>query len=168
MKTNNWTTPARIRYWESLKGRKQEKSPNWKGDLIGKSQVHRWLDTMFGKPRTCVNPNCPKKSSTFDWCLITGKQYLRRRENFLRMCRSCHRRYDMTEEKKKQGIKNLLWMTGGSNSKQVAQYDMGGKLIKVWNNHITASKKLGVNYSSISNCLSGKYKTAGGYKWKHV
>lgn len=35
MTTNNWTTPARIRYWESLKGRKQEKSPNWKGDLNG-------------------------------------------------------------------------------------------------------------------------------------
>ncbi|MEK6884929.1 MAG: hypothetical protein AABY22_35185 [Nanoarchaeota archaeon] len=97
-----------------MEGVKGENAPNWKR-IVGKSQVHKWLDVNYGKLRTCEGNDCRKKSFTYEWCLKTGFKYERKRENFLRLCRSCHRRYDLTEEKKKQAIKNLWWKKGIKN-----------------------------------------------------
>lgn len=72
-------------------------------------RVHRWINLHFGSPKICENPNCERKSNWFDWCLKTGKKYERKRENFLRMCRRCHRRYDLTPRKRLLAIKNLTW-----------------------------------------------------------
>ena len=100
-------------YWESLKGIKGEKAPNYK-TVVGKSQVHKWLDVHFGKPRRCEMKTCDGKTEMrwFDWALIKGKRYERKRKNFMRLCRSCHRRYDLTVKKKKQAIENLWWSQG--------------------------------------------------------
>lgn len=51
------------------------------------------------------------------------------------------------------------------NSK-LNQYDMNGNFIKSWDTLSQASKELNISVSSISLCCSGKYKKAGGYKWK--
>lgn len=98
-------------YWKSLEGVKGKKAPNWK-PVIGKKAVHDWLQTHYGKPQVCEMKNCEHKSKFFDWALKTGYIYERKRNNFMRLCRSCHRRYDLTEEKKKQAIKNLWWVRG--------------------------------------------------------
>lgn len=42
-------------------------------------------------------------------------KYERNRNNFLRLCRSCHRRYDLTKDKLKQAIQNLWWKRGIKN-----------------------------------------------------
>lgn len=93
-------------YWKSLCGIRGENAPNWK-NVVGKSQVHKWLVVHFGNPKVCEGLECTKKATWFDWALKTGKQYERNRENFIRLCRSCHRRYDMTPEKRNQAINNL-------------------------------------------------------------
>ena len=100
-------------YWKSLRGIKGENAPNYK-KVVGKSQVHHWLGVHYGKPRICEDKKCDgrTKERYFDWALKTGYKYERKRENFLRMCRSCHRRYDLTPEKRKQAIKNLWWRKG--------------------------------------------------------
>lgn len=77
-----------------------------KNDIVA---IHKWLDWHYGKPKTCVDKQCTGKSQTFDWCLKTGYKYERNRDNFQRMCRSCHRKYDLTPEKREQAIKNLWW-----------------------------------------------------------
>lgn len=92
-----------------MEGIKGENAPNWKKE-VGKSQVHKWLDSNFGKPKICENINCKKKSNWYDWALKKGKIYTRDRDNFLRLCRSCHRIYDLDDKKKEQAIKNLWWM----------------------------------------------------------
>lgn len=38
----------------------------------------------------------------------------------------------------------------------------------IFNSITEASKSLNINISSISSCLNGRYKTAGGYHWKYV
>jgi hypothetical protein len=47
----------------------------------------------------------------------------------------------------------------------VDQYDLQDNFIKTWNNTKTASNFLNIKSGAISNCLKGKYKSAGGYKW---
>ena len=97
-------------YWKSLEGIKGEDAPNYR-QVVGKSQVHRWLDVHYGRPKTCEGTDCRGTATWYDWALKTGMDYERKRENFLRLCRSCHRRYDLTEPKREQAIKNLWWAT---------------------------------------------------------
>ena len=57
---------------------------------------------------------------------------------------------------------------GKSNAKKVLQYDLEGNFIKEWNSATEAGECLGILQQSISNCRSGKTKTAGGYIWKYT
>lgn len=50
--------------------------------------------------------------------------------------------------------------------KSVIQHDLEGNFIGEWSSIREASIKLNINESSISQQLSGKQKTAGGYIWK--
>ncbi len=50
----------------------------------------------------------------------------------------------------------------------IIQKDLQDNIIKVWNNTKEASNMLNIETGSISNCLSGKYKTSGGYKWEKL
>lgn len=96
-------------YWESLKGIKGENAPNYK-KVVGKSQAHKWLGVHYKKDKCCENPfgDCrATKDTWYDWALKKGRKYLRKRENYLILCRSCHRRYDLKKQKKLQAIKNL-------------------------------------------------------------
>lgn len=65
------------------------------------SAVHSWLKRTFGKADHCENTGCAGRSKHFDWSLIKDeKQYTYefKRENFWQLCKSCHVKYDMTEE----------------------------------------------------------------------
>ncbi len=64
--------------------------------------VHAWLRRNFGKANKCEGELCAKNSQTFEWALIKGNRYERKRENFVMLCRSCHCKYDFTEEGKKR------------------------------------------------------------------
>lgn len=50
----------------------------------------------------------------------------------------------------------------------IIQKDLQGDIIKIWNNIKEASNKLNIKTGSISNCISGRYKTSGGYKWEKL
>lgn len=78
---------------EMTRKESESKNRNWKGDNVGYGAIHHWLRVNF-KNEKCENPNCSRKSKTLDWCLKKGKRYERRRENFIRLCRSCHCKYD--------------------------------------------------------------------------
>ena len=75
---------------KSLSGKN---NPNWK-DRPTYGIVHYWLRTTYGKAYKCHNEECLGKSSKFEWALIKGKKYLRKRENFWMLCKKCHSRYD--------------------------------------------------------------------------
>lgn len=48
---------------------------------------------------------------------------------------------------------------------RVRQYSFSGRLIKIHDSVMKASKKVGIHYSSIQQCLKGKTIKAGGYFW---
>ena len=117
-------TPSQIKYYKSMVGKSGKEAPRWKGENAGKSSKHKWLDIHYGKPDKCENPYCEGRSGVFEWCLKTGRKYTHNRKDYLRLCRSCHRKYDWSDEKKKQAIKNLWWATGSKipNLRGVNQY----------------------------------------------
>lgn len=55
-------------------------------------------------------------------------------------------------------------------SKKIAQYDMDGNLIAVWQSIREAARVLGINRKGIENCCRHlpRYKTAGGYRWEYA
>jgi len=73
----------------------EEKSYNWKGDDVGLSALHNWVNKYKGKPKYCEH--CGKeyiKERTFDWSNIDHK-YRRKLEDFIWLCKKCHKRYDI-------------------------------------------------------------------------
>ena len=86
-----------------------DKSFKWKGNNVTLSAIHTWLKQNFGKADKCENLNCIGISKVYDWCKKKNHKYLKKRTNFIMLCRSCHRKYDMTRLKKKKAIKNLIW-----------------------------------------------------------
>lgn len=74
----------------------------------GYQAIHKWLKKHHGKADRCENQECNKKSNTFVWAKIHGKEYTHERSNFWMLCLSCHTTYDMTDDwKKKLEIKGL-------------------------------------------------------------
>lgn len=51
-------------------------------------------------------------------------------------------------------------------SKSVQQYTIDGTFLYEWNSARDASKNLGISAGNISQCSTGKRKTASGFKWK--
>lgn len=74
---------------------KGEKNCNWKGDKVGYWALHKWVYRILGKPITCEH--CGKTGLTgrkIHWANKSG-QYLREKNDWLRLCVSCHRKYDL-------------------------------------------------------------------------
>lgn len=77
------------------KNHKGDRSPHWKGDDVGYDGIHTWLTREFGKGTNCEH--CGEKRK-LHWAKITDKEYERKRENFIELCSSCHKKYDFTNE----------------------------------------------------------------------
>lgn len=85
----------------------------WKKNGLSYSGIHMWLKRTHGKPFPCEGVSCKGKSKTYEWALVKGKKYERKRENFIKLCRSCHHYYDMTQSQKDKISKSSLnyWKT---------------------------------------------------------
>lgn len=73
----------------------------WKNKNLSYWGIHQWLRKNYGSAGICesklVGALCDGKSKSFNWCKLKRVPYERKRENFIRMCRGCHNRYDMTD-----------------------------------------------------------------------
>lgn len=77
---------------------KNEKNPNWKGDMVSKQGLHAWLVRHYGRPQRCERCNT-QEAKRYDWANISG-EYKRDRDDFIRLCRSCHVSMDKNWKKK--------------------------------------------------------------------
>lgn len=75
---------------------------NWKGDLAKHAAIHTWLINHYGKANCCQNKRCEGFSKTYEWALQKGKLYSHNISNYIKLCKSCHRKYDMTDEIRKK------------------------------------------------------------------
>ena len=72
-----------------------DKGYRWKGDKVGYRGLHHWMKKEFGKAFKCEF--CGKTRTTpksIQWANKTGK-YLRDRNDWLELCASCHKKYDL-------------------------------------------------------------------------
>jgi len=95
--------------WRHDKG---DKARRWKGDAASVNAFHKWLNVNYGKPTFCTSDTCEGRSDIFEWCLRRGHTYSHDPRDFLWLCRSCHRSYDLTIEKVQKATKNLWWSKG--------------------------------------------------------
>lgn len=70
----------------------------WKGDSNGYRRLHKKIQRKFGTPKVCEHCN-REDLSRYEWANKTGK-YQEEREDWLRLCKSCHIKYDGSNKPK--------------------------------------------------------------------
>ena len=67
----------------------------WKGDLASYQAKHMWIINHYGHADRCENKECTfKEPKRFEWANVSGK-LKRNRDDYLMLCCSCHRKWDM-------------------------------------------------------------------------
>lgn len=91
---------------EFKKGENRGASNNfWKGDKVKYSGIHMWMVSAYGKPDACEH--CKRTGLTgryIDWANISGL-YKRTRGDWLRLCKSCHKIYDLSKTRRQINTK---------------------------------------------------------------
>lgn len=71
-----------------------EKHWGWKGDDVGYTSLHRWVRKQLGAKNKCEHCLSESKKK-YEWS-NKSHQYNRRDTNdWVRLCTSCHRKYDL-------------------------------------------------------------------------
>ncbi len=179
--TSKWTRPRGVCWWcrehptsriggnigkrirsDSMRGAKSYK---WQGDSVGYDGVHAWLRREVGPATYCANDET-HKSKRYELANISG-EYRRDINDYKPLCPSCHRKYDMSEEY----IEMLRERTAQwhiNNLKPVAQYTKDGTFIATYPSIKEAAEKIGKPGKRVSDALTGRKKTAGGYVWRYA
>lgn len=67
------------------------KGKNYK-ENAGYHAIHKWIQDVLGKPKICVFCRSTTEKR-YEWANLSGK-YLRDKKDFVRLCKSCHERFD--------------------------------------------------------------------------
>lgn len=98
------TSTGRIKSQEEIEklrfANSNEKSINWKGDDASYSSIHKWIRKEYGNANKYFCNFCQSKSN-LQWSNKNHK-YIRSRDDWWVLCRSCHRRYDFKFLKNKR------------------------------------------------------------------
>lgn len=60
--------------------------------------IHKWLRDNYGKANHCEQ--CSNPAKRFDWALKKNCNYEKNKNSFIQLCRSCHLKYDFTQDRK--------------------------------------------------------------------
>ena len=81
---------------------------------------------------------------------------------------NANRGHRMSEKQKatlSRAMKGKYVGVNHPNAKSVKQYNLSMQLIKTWECISDAARELNIGVTSISNCVQGRSKTAGGFIW---
>lgn len=70
---------------------------------------------------------------------------------------------DKTYTKKTESKKR----NSGRRSKKIAQYDLNGNFIRMWDCMSDAARAYNISHTCISDCCRDRQKTAGGFIWRY-
>lgn len=125
--------------------------------------IHKYIIRTYGNAPLCIWDD--SHISRFEWANISGV-YTRELEDYLPMCVSCHRKFDITDD----GIqRNIVRFQEWNVPRRIpiAQYK-DGILVKVFESAYHASKDTGLPQGNISRCVRGQFKQIGGYQWARL
>jgi hypothetical protein len=145
------------------------------------AKIHQWLAKNYGKADHC--DKCTKPTRRFQWALKKGCEYDYNVNNFIQLCTSCHKLYDMTEvfinkckERTRLNIPDPLasHLTGykglraglNPSAKKIKSISVTGE-VELFDSAIDACNKYGGCATSISSCLTGHKKTYYGKRWEY-
>ena len=136
----------------------------WKGDNAGYCAKHTRLYRRYGKPNFCEGCGT-ENAKRFHWANITGV-YTISKENWLRLCASCHLKYDYTEAHREAVRRNAI--KGHEAVKRpIIQFNKNKTVLNTYQSITEASKHTGILITSIANMLANRSKTAGGFLWRY-
>lgn len=71
---------------------------SWKGEKVGYKALHAWLNRELGTPKYCAHCQSTK-AKRYEWCNIS-KAYRREFSDWIRLCTTCHHKFDgFTQDK---------------------------------------------------------------------
>lgn len=82
-------------------GKCEEESRGWKGENAGYVAKHMWIKKHYGKANKCEKCGT-KNTSRYEWANISG-EYKRERSDYMQLCPSCHRKFDLRKPYCKHG-----------------------------------------------------------------
>lgn len=74
-----------------------ERNHAWKADAAGYQACHVRVENRHGKPMKCEVCGTRDPLKTYDWANLSGKYH--DSSDFKRMCRSCHKKFDLARRK---------------------------------------------------------------------
>jgi hypothetical protein len=77
-----------------------EKGTNWKGDDVGYRALHGWVQKHLGKPTKCEFCKLEFNNSRQIHWANKSHEYKRDLSDWLRLCVSCHKQYDLSLKKR--------------------------------------------------------------------
>ena len=89
--------------------KREEESPNWKGDRVGISALHDWIKRQRGKPKICEHCGT-LTAKKYEWA-NKSRGYKRELNDWIRLCTKCHVAYDyeVRMPKWKKGVSKYGW-----------------------------------------------------------
>jgi hypothetical protein len=86
-----------------------EESHAWKGEKVGKTALHNWVERQLGKPKICWHCGSKNKKK-YEWA-NKSQEYKRDVDDWLRLCTLCHAKYDkpVRVRKWKNAVTKLGW-----------------------------------------------------------
>lgn len=115
MKTRAKISKNNAKYWKGKKFSEEhkrklrenhanfnsEKSVLWKGENVKNVALHQWVAKHKGRPTRCEMCGDTTKRY-YDWANI-DHNYKRDLNDYIRLCRKCHRKFDMENNNYKLG-----------------------------------------------------------------
>ena len=92
---------VRPNYRQLMKVRKGPANPGWKGEAVTYRSAHARVERERGKPQHCKDCGTTDPAKDYEWANLSGKYHDPR--DYVRLCRSCHRRRDRTRPRKSIG-----------------------------------------------------------------
>ena len=77
----------------SKEARQKGVDKNWKGENASLKAKHQWVSLKKGRPKKC-EICATTKAKKYEWA-NTDHKYRRVLGNYIRLCTSCHRNYDI-------------------------------------------------------------------------
>jgi CRISPR/Cas system-associated protein Cas10 (large subunit of type III CRISPR-Cas system) len=125
-------------------------------------RAHAWLIYWYGRAERCENKKCTYENpKRYEWALIKGEKYEKKRDNYMQLCPSCHRKYDFTEEQREK-MSNARKGKSPKNKRAVV---LDGS--KEFPSITQAANEMGISITSISNNLSGLSMSTKAGKWSY-